>query len=69
MNVFRERDLSFLGPFSQAGFPEPYGGILDHRHLRVEARRAVHDGDAGVGDANYPGLSSITRRGRLEPNS
>ncbi|KAH6851009.1 hypothetical protein B0I37DRAFT_126388 [Chaetomium sp. MPI-CAGE-AT-0009] len=68
VNVFRERDLSFLGPFSQAGFPEPYGGILDHEHLRVEARRTVHDGDAGVGDANYPGLSSITRRGRLEPN-
>ncbi|EAQ86724.1 predicted protein [Chaetomium globosum CBS 148.51] len=68
MHVFRERGLPHLGPFSQGLFPEPHGGILDYKHPLLEMWRAVHDGDAGVGDANYPGLSRITRRGRLEPN-
>ncbi|KAH6640700.1 hypothetical protein F5144DRAFT_640852 [Chaetomium tenue] len=65
-HVFQERSLPPLGPFPL--FPAPHGGILDHKRPLLEMWRVAQDTDAGVGDANYPGLSRITRRGRLEPN-
>ncbi|KAK4149382.1 hypothetical protein C8A00DRAFT_38024 [Chaetomidium leptoderma] len=73
LDVMRQRGVSLFWPFTCPGFPNPRGGILDHREPDIERLRADYSTDVGqcaLGDDEWrmSGRPAVVRAGRLEAN-
>ncbi|KAK4122592.1 hypothetical protein N657DRAFT_469003 [Parathielavia appendiculata] len=72
-DVLFERGLSLFWPFPRPGFPDTYGGVLDHADAESEELRAAYSTDGGTGVHDYPqwrremDASREVRSAKLEP--
>jgi hypothetical protein len=68
-----ERRITPFWPFPRPGFPEAWGGVLDHEDAEGEGLRTVYSADGGSGMLDYPqwrrdaDAARVVRAGRLDP--